>query len=109
MLKFLVSKGLLLKKLTTDCTKSTREWTKFLIPSLPLIKQDSESRMRLLERIKFKLVARVRDQIQPAEKAAYAPLQKTGIKREAGDGAIAVIEVSRRMKCWWYNKENGSA
>ena len=76
------------------------------IQSLTLVKQDSATRMSPLERTKLKLIARVREQIQLAENAAYAPMHKKRIKRE--DGTVAVIEVPKRMKRWWYSKADGS-
>lgn len=76
------------------------------IQSVTLIKQDSASRMSPLERTKLKLVARAKEQIELAENAAYAPIHKKRIKRE--DGTIAVVEVPKRLKRWWYNKSDGS-
>ena len=74
--------------------------------SVTLIKQDSASRMSPLERKKLKLIARVREQIELAENAAYAPMHKKRIKRE--DGTTAVLEVPKRLKRWWNNKADGS-
>ena len=71
------------------------------IQSVTLIKQDSASRMSPLERKKLKLIARVREQIELAENAAYAPMDEKRIKRE--DGSTAVIEVPKRLKRWWNN------
>ena len=64
------------------------------IQSVTLIKQDSASRMSPLERKKLKLIARVREQIELAENAAYVPMHEKRIKRE--DGSTAVIEVPKR-------------
>ena len=53
------------------------------IQSLTIVKQDSATRMSPLERTKLKLIARVREQIQLAENAAYAPMHKKRIKSKA--------------------------
>jgi hypothetical protein len=76
------------------------------IQSVTLVKQDSAAHMSPLERKKLKLIARVREQIELAGNAAYAPIHKKRMKRE--DGTIAVIEVPKRMKRWWHSKADGS-
>ncbi|MDA9049647.1 hypothetical protein N9K35_01670 [Pseudomonadales bacterium] len=76
------------------------------IQSVTLVKQDFASSKSPLERTKLKLVTRVREQIQLAENAAYAPMHKKRIKRD--DGTTAVLEVPKRMKRWWYSKADGS-
>jgi hypothetical protein len=76
------------------------------IQSVTLVKQDVAARTSPLERKKLKLIERVREQIELAENAAYAPTHKKRIKRE--DGSTAVIEVPKRLKRWWSNKADGS-
>ena len=66
----------------------------WFIQSVTLIKQDSASRMSPLERKKLKLIARVREQIELVENAAYAPIHKKRVKRE--DGTTASINRTNR-------------
>jgi hypothetical protein len=76
------------------------------IQSVTLVKQDVAARTSPLERKKLKLVARVREQIELAQNAAYAPIHNKRVKRE--DGTTVVLEVPKRLKRWWHNKADGS-
>lgn len=76
------------------------------IQSVTLVKQDSAARLSPLERKKLKLIARLKEQIELAQDPTYAPTHKKRIKRD--HGTVAVVEVPKRMKRWWYNKADGS-
>ena len=76
------------------------------IQSVTLVKQDVAARTSPLERKKLKLVARVREQIELAQNAAYAPMHNKRVKRE--DGTTVVLEVPKRLKRWWHSKADGS-